>query len=308
MDPTLQNSRVQVDVKRGYSKQLMFQLFLGCSGWSHEAWKGKFYPSNLDSSSWLNYYSKIFNFVEIDSSYYIIPDRLIVKNWYRKTPISFKFAAKFPRVITHDKMFANVKDELNHFLESMRELGEKLLCLVIQMPPSVKITEGLALLDRFLPRLDPTFRYAVEVRNSSWFQSQAYDFFARNNLCMVWSRLQELQTPPVVTTDFVYLRLIGDRSTDNSVEVVDDRKDELQYWISKINQISLHDETANRVRNVIVSATNSFTGFGPNTVNTVRQAIGLQELKWVEKSSIQKRLSEYENPPMQSRLHDFSGE
>ena len=63
-------------------------------------------------------------------------------------------------------------------------------------------------------------------------------------------------------------------------------------------------ETADRVKNVIVSATNSFTGFGPNTVNSVRKAVGLQELQWVEKSGIQKKISEYETP-RQSKLHDF---
>ncbi|HEY7109062.1 MAG TPA: DUF72 domain-containing protein [Nitrososphaeraceae archaeon] len=304
VDPSFQNRLVQADAKIGHSDQLKFQLLPGCSGWSHEAWKGKFYPSNLDSSSWLNYYSKIFNLVEIDSSYYVIPDRLVVKNWYRKTPLNFKFTAKFPRVITHDKMLVNVKDEMNYFLESMRELGDKLLCLIIQMPTSVNISEGLELLERFLPRLDPTLRYAVEVRNSSWFQGRAYDFFARNNICMVWSRLQDLQTPPVVTTDFVYLRLIGDRSTNNYGKVLQERKEELQYWTNKINQIGLHEETANRVKKVIVSATNSFTGFGPNTVNSVRKSVGLQELQWVEKSGFQKKISEYETP-RQSKLHDF---
>jgi uncharacterized protein YecE (DUF72 family) len=296
---------MQVEIKRTHSNQLKFNSLLGCSGWSHEAWKGKFYPSNLDSTSWLNYYSRIFNFVEIDSSYYVIPDRYVAKNWYTKTPPSFKFTVKFPRVITHDKMFANVKDELNYFLESIRELGEKLFCLVIQMPPSVKISEGLELLDSFLPRLNPMFRYAVEVRDSSWFQSRAYDFFARNNLCLIWSRLLELQTPPVVTTDFVYLRLIGNRSINNYGKVTEDGQNELQYWSNKINQIGLHEETADRVRNVIVSATNSFAGFGPNTINIFRKAIGLQELSWDDESGIQKKISEYENPIKQRKLQDF---
>lgn len=308
MDPAFQNRQVQVDDKGHPSSQLIFQLLLGCSGWSHEGWKGKFYPSNLDPSNWLNYYSKIFDFVEIDSSYYVIPDRYVVKNWYRKTPFSFKFTAKFPKVITHDKEFVNVNDELNYFLESMRELEDKLQCLVIQVPPSIKISEGLELLDRFLPRLDPVFRYAVEVRDSSWFQGRAYDFFARNNICMVWNPLQDLQTPPVVTTDFVYLRLIGDTSIGSSGKALGDARPEFQYWINKINQISLHEETANRVKNVIVSATNSFTGFGPNTVNTFRKAIGLQELQLVDKSGIQKKISEYENPLKQSKLYDFSDE
>ena len=60
-------------------------------------------------------------------------------------------------------------------------------------------------------KLDSRFRYAVEARHSSWFQDLAYSFFASNDICMVWSVLERLQTPPIVTTDFLYLRFIGDR-------------------------------------------------------------------------------------------------
>jgi uncharacterized protein YecE (DUF72 family) len=94
----------------------------------------------------------------------------------------------------------------------MGEPCDKILCLLIQLPPSVKITEELEGLKRILPMLDSRFRYAVEVRNRSWFQDLAYNFFANNNICMIWSQSADIQTPQVVTTDFVYLRLIGDAS------------------------------------------------------------------------------------------------
>ena len=145
-------------------------------------------------------------------------------------------------------------------------------------PPSIKISEGLELLDKVLPRLDPAFRYAVEVRDNSWFQDMAYDFFAKNNICMVWSQLQDIQTPPVVTTDFVYLRLIGDKSMDNYGNIRDDGIAELQYWTNKIKQISMYEEAANKVKHVIVSANNSYTGFAPDTVNSFRKMIGLKEV------------------------------
>jgi len=74
------------------------------------------------------------------------------------------------------------------------------------------IFEGLQSLRELVSRLDSRFRYAVEVRHTSWFQDLAYNFFANRDLCMVWSVLVEIQTPPVITTDFLYLRFIGDRS------------------------------------------------------------------------------------------------
>jgi uncharacterized protein DUF72 len=93
-------------------------------------------------------------------------------------------------------------------------LRDKILALLIQLPPSLKITEGLDTLRQVVSELDTKFRYAVEVRDRSWFQDLAYNFFADNNICMVWSQLAELRTPPISTTDFLYLRFIGDRLKD----------------------------------------------------------------------------------------------
>jgi Protein of unknown function DUF72 len=66
------------------------QYHIGCSGWSYSAWQGPFYPSNLENSRWLNYYSRVFDFVEIDSSFYRTPKAFMVKNWCKKTPDHFR--------------------------------------------------------------------------------------------------------------------------------------------------------------------------------------------------------------------------
>ena len=92
----------------------------------------------------------------------------MVKNWYKRTPKNFRFTAKFPKVITHDKRLSDFDgNQLNYFFESISELKEKLLALLIQLPPSIDIVEGLDALRNILPYLDKGFRYAVEVRNRS---------------------------------------------------------------------------------------------------------------------------------------------
>ena len=78
----------------------------------------------------------------------------------------------------------------------------------------MEIVPGLEGLRNLLPLLDDRFRYAVEIRHQSWFQDLAYNFFADNDLCLVWSQLAKIRTPPIVTTDFLYVRFIGDRSID----------------------------------------------------------------------------------------------
>jgi uncharacterized protein YecE (DUF72 family) len=280
------------------------QYHIGCSGWSYTSWKGAFYPSNIHNSGWLNYYSHVFDYVEIDSSFYRIPDVFSVKNWCKKTPPNFKFTAKFPRVITHDKRLKDVDKELEHFFEAIGPLSDKTLALLIQLPPSLQIFEGLERLREVVIELDNRFRYAVEVRHRSWFQDLAYNFFANNDICMVWSQLAEIQTPPIVTTDFLYLRFIGDRTIQEKDfgRIQIDRVLEMQKWADNIKTIENE-----RIKLAIIAANNHYAGFGPGTVNIFRNMLGLSEAKWEEKEEGQEQ-ERTNTPPVdlkQLTLSDF---
>jgi uncharacterized protein YecE (DUF72 family) len=206
----------------------------------------------------------------------------MVKNWYKRTPDDFRFTAKFPKVITHDRRLSNFdEDQLNYFFESISELKEKLLALLIQLPPSIDIVEGLDALRNILPYLDKGFRYAVEVRHRSWFQDLAYNFLANNNMCLVWSQLTDIKTPPIVTSDFVYVRLIGDRSIQEkdfgTIQI--DRIKEMKKVARNFRKDS-EGYNLSRVRFSIIAANNHYAGFGPGTVNIFRQLLGLEEVKW----------------------------
>jgi uncharacterized protein YecE (DUF72 family) len=288
------------------------QYYIGCSGWSYSAWKGPFYPSNMDNSSdWLSYYASLFDYVEIDSSFYRTPNLFTVKNWLKKTPENFKFTAKFPKVITHDKHLKDVSRELEYFHQSMLPLRDKILALLIQLPPSLKITEGLDNLRQVVSELDTKFRYAVEVRDRSWFQDLAYNFFANNNICMVWSQLAELRTPPIVTTDFLYIRLIGDRSIDEKDfgKIQKDRVIEMKKWSSKVKRVIKQEEGGGRknINLAIVSANNHYAGFGPGTANIFRKMVDLPEATWNKKQEEEQKshlLGDVDHSK-QSTLSDF---
>jgi uncharacterized protein YecE (DUF72 family) len=279
------------------------EFFIGCSGWSYTAWKGPFYPPNLESSEWLRYYSQKFDYVEIDSSFYKIPNQFMVKNWDRKTPDNFRFAAKFPKIITHDKHLVDVKEEVELFLKVMEPLREKTLALLIQLPPSMEIIPGLDGLRQLVPLLDSKFRYAVEVRHQSWFQDLAYNFFANNNLCMVWSQLAGISTPPIVTTDFLYVRFIGDRSIDenNFGKIQKDRVLEMSKWARRVKRVEEEKKKENKELSLaMIAANNHYAGFGPGTANMFRKMIGLSEITWTnERNDIRT------NDREQSRLTDF---
>jgi uncharacterized protein YecE (DUF72 family) len=289
------------------------KFYIGCSGWSYSAWKGPFYPPNLESSEWLKYYSQIFDYVEVDSSFYRIPNQFMVKNWFKKTPDNFRFTAKFPKVITHDKHLVDVDKEVEVFLNNIEPLHEKTLALLIQLPPSMEIMSGLEGLRQLVPLLDKGFRYAVEVRNLSWFQDLAYNFFADNNICMVWSQLAGMRTPPIVTTDFLYVRFIGDRSIDEKDfgKIQKDRVSEMRKWARRVKRVEKERGKEEEISLAIVASNNHYAGFGPGTANMFRKMVGLSELSWLYKTPEQQTdaNNSYRIPKSydkeQSKLTDF---
>ena len=280
--------------------------YVGCSGWSYTSWQGTFYPSNIENSGWLNYYSHVLDYVEIDSSFYRIPSVFMVNNWAKRTPKNFKFTAKFPKVITHEKRLKDVDKELEYFFKAIAPLSHKTLALLIQLPPSLQIFEGLENLRNLVPVLDNRFRYAVEVRHTSWFQDLAYSFFANNDICMVWSLLGEIKTPPIITTNFLYLRFIGDRSIHEQDfgRIQIDRVLEMQKWADNIKNVQ-----EERVNLAIIEANNHYAGFGPGTANMFRNMMGLPDAKWEEKEEEvqeqQKQHHEQDHDMKQSTLSDF---
>ena len=209
---------------------------IGCSGWSYEGWKGNFYPKDMENKDYLYYYSKFFKFVEVDSTYYRIPSRSSVRGWKDKTPEDFKFSLKFPKVITHEKKLEDVVKPLSILFYSLEPLIEKTLTLLIQLPPFLSDKKGFNPLQGMIRHLNKRFRYSLEVRRSSWFNDNLYDLLKENNISLVWSVRDKLQTPSIVTSDQVYIRFIGDRSISEKDfgKTVKDRRRELLEYIKKV--------------------------------------------------------------------------
>lgn len=254
------------------------QLYVGCSGWSYEGWLGHFYPPRLPNARWLQYYTDVFDYVEIDATFYRIPRREMTLRWASNTPTDFRFTAKFPQVVTHDTRLGGGLDGLEQFFNIMKPLEQKLLCLMMQLPPSLTKEEGLPKLERLIPTLWKKYRYAIEVRHKSWFSKEVYDILKKNNICLVWSQQDAIRTPPEVTTDFIYVRFIGDRSIDDKDigKIQKDRTKELEYWAQRVR------EASSKVNLGIVAANNHYAGFGPASANSFRKMLGLDEVRWHE--------------------------
>ena len=121
--------------ERGGLAQL--QLHVGCSGFGYSSWSGHFYPSTLDANKYLEYYSKVFEYVEIEASFYRAPHVMTVTKWAKITPENFRFTAKMPQKVTHEKRLDDgMESSLRSFYEAMTSLKDKMVPVLLQLPPS----------------------------------------------------------------------------------------------------------------------------------------------------------------------------
>jgi uncharacterized protein YecE (DUF72 family) len=158
----------------------------------------------------------------------------------------------------------------------------------------MQIMPALLGLKELVRLLDNRFRYAVEVRHPSWFQDLAYNFFSNNDICMVWSQLARMSTPPIVTSDFLYVRFIGDRSIDEKDfgKIQKDRVLEMKRWADELKQVQSGKEKGkrNEVNLAMIAANNHYAGFGPGTANLFRKMVGLSELSWEDQQQLQEQV------------------
>jgi uncharacterized protein YecE (DUF72 family) len=246
-------------------------IFLGTSGWSYKEWEGNFYEKKTQQSK-LRAYSRIFKTAEIDSTFYRNPSKGTVMGWLKYSPSDFVFTAKLPKTVTHDNMLGlrkDVKRELTEFLDLMRplQLGGKLACLLIQLPP--KYLYNPENLEAFFQLLDPQFRYAVEFRNLTWLTSETVTFKLLEQYGVAYTVVDEPLLPPEihVTTDFAYFRWHGfgkDIWFDYHYSA-----EELESWVPKVK------DTAAKVKRVYGYFNNHYHGYAPENCLQLIERLGL---------------------------------
>jgi len=183
------------------------KILIGTSGWNYKHWQGPFYDKDLKQENWLDYYSKKFSTVEINNSFYNLPERKTLQLWKETTPSGFIFSVKASRYITHMKKLNEPEDALNRFLKRITVLDEKLGPVLFQLPPKWHINrERLA---DFLKLLSKDFRYVFEFRDETWWDESIYQLLEKHNAAFCIYDLNRRLSPKKVTTDFVYVRLHG---------------------------------------------------------------------------------------------------
>jgi len=257
-------------------------LRLGTSSWSSEDWVGPFYPPGTAPADYLSAYAQHFDTVEIDSTYYRIPSESMVRNWRVRTPQGFIFTAKFPQVITHEKVMQDCGEDVAGFLRAMSLLEDRLGPLLLQFPyfnkkAFARPEDFLARLIPFLDELPSGFRYALEVRNKYWVGPRLLDVLRKKRVAFAlidhpWMTpaSQLVKKLDVLTADFAYVRWLGDRKgieekTQHWDRIIIDREEEMRIWIAVIRGL------LKRGVNVMGFFNNHYAGFGPGSIALFRK-------------------------------------
>ncbi|HEV7798972.1 MAG TPA: DUF72 domain-containing protein [Pyrinomonadaceae bacterium] len=181
-------------------------LYVGTSGYSYKEWKGSFYPEKIPAKEMLRYYSERLSTVEINATFYRMPQPSLLENWKEQVPATFRFSLKAPQRITHFKRLKETEEETRYFLETTSVLGDKLGVVLFQLPPNLK--KDLSLLETFLRQLPSTTPAAFEFRHPTWFDDDVLDLLRSQNRSLVVSDTDDMPTTHIdKTADWGYLRL-----------------------------------------------------------------------------------------------------
>lgn len=237
-------------------------------GWSYKFWVDKLYPPKLKAQEYLQEYSKHFNSVEVNSSFYRVPSVSTIKKWKEETNQSFLFSVKTPKKITHEKWDEDKLDYLDFFFNTISNLEYKLGPILFQFPLSFK-SESFEALRDMISVLPSGFRYAFEFRNKSWFRDNFFDLLEDNKIALVLGDSPWVSEVENVTSDFVYFRWEGNRKqvkgTLGSVEK--ERTNDIEKWAKKIQ--TFPDKTE-----VFGYFSKYFSGYPPADVEQILQYLG----------------------------------
>jgi uncharacterized protein YecE (DUF72 family) len=183
------------------------KTFIGTSGWHYDHWIGRFYPAGTKPADELGIFSEQFSAVEINNSFYKMPDKKTFEKWKNTTPSNFIFSVKASRYITHMKKLKEGRQSVRQFLNRADSLGRKLGPVLFQLPPRWSL--NLERLLEFLSILPKGYKYAFEFRDHTWYHPDVLKALKHYQCAFCIYELDGHLSPKEVTSRFVYIRLHG---------------------------------------------------------------------------------------------------
>ncbi|MFO7956085.1 MAG: DUF72 domain-containing protein [Candidatus Brocadiia bacterium] len=179
---------------------------VGTSGWQYDHWSGRFYPDDLPKDEWFGYYAQHFDTVEVNNTFYHLPEPETFDDWFEQAPEGFCYVLKFSRYGTHLKHLKDPEDTIGLFMERARRLGPTLGPILVQLRPNWHVNvERLA---GFLEAAPEDQRWAVEFRDETWLCDEVFDLLREHEAALCIHDMIE-DHPREVTADWVYLRYHG---------------------------------------------------------------------------------------------------
>jgi uncharacterized protein YecE (DUF72 family) len=180
---------------------------VGCSGWQYKHWRADFYPAELPQSRWFEHYAAAFDTVEINNSFYRLPERETFARWRRRAPARFLFAVKASRFLTHMKKLKDPEEPIERLFTRMRGLGTHLGPVLYQLPPAFKADRDR--LAHFLDLLPRDARHVVEFRDPSWYAPEIRALLEQRGVAMCLHDMPGSATGRDRVGPFVYVRFHG---------------------------------------------------------------------------------------------------
>ncbi len=265
------------------------QILVGCQAWTYDDWKTQrggaaiFFPLGTRPAEYLSSYAKIFDTVEVNTSFYSIPKLSMVEGWYRQTPDHFIFSLKMPREITHDHQMSEPSfPVVEDFFSRVAALKNKAGVILIQLPGSFKMRDGtIKSLHRFLEFLrlqqQSELRFAIELRSPEWFNPEIFELLAKQNVALCLgnsefiSREKMLEALAAPSADFAYLRFRGPRDLTGLFDHIRRPQDEsMDFWSKRVKDLQSQGKRS------FVYFSNHFEGHSPGSAMNFRRMLNQQ--------------------------------
>lgn len=281
------------------------KVFTGTCAWSYDDWRDVFYPHAVPRNRWLEFYARHFAAVEMDSSFYHVPSARTVDHWSEMVDPGFRFCPKLPKTLSHEKRLEMPAPEINMMRHLADELGPRLGCALLQLPPSFHARQHEdRVLREFLRAWPAALPLAVEFRHESWDTAHAARILSDHGVAWVWADTLPLDEQKRAGIGFfpttarrIYVRLLGDFRTKDVASgraphayshLLWPRDVALDHWASKLRRHGDADE-------IYVFANNHYEGMAVDTARRIAARCGV--LRPGEPLGSTAQLELFERPP-----------
>lgn len=234
----------------------MTDIRIGTSGYHYKHWLGRYYPEGTKANEMLAHYARNFDTVELNNTFYQLPEGATFDSWRKNTPADFLFAVKGSRFLTHMIKLKDAQRGLRNFLPRAERLRSKLGPILWQLPPGWKV--NVERLEEFLSLLPKEHRYTFELRNETWMTGEVLDVLRKHNAAFCIYELAGYQSPLEVTADWTYVRLHGPTAFKYQGSYTDEQlagwAERIRNWSRTLKAVYVffdNDDSAYAVHNAI---------------------------------------------------------